>query len=69
MVIAINDPEEPKDDPDKYPHGVYFDSDYHHKNRRWPKSPPPIDGQRCLDYSIPYDGPHRICIEDDRLLF
>jgi hypothetical protein len=47
------DPEESKDDSNRYPHGIYKSASYHHDNSKGCKSPGAVDGQRCLDYSVP----------------
>jgi hypothetical protein len=48
------DPEGPEGDPEKHPHSIYRPAPYHHDNSKDSKSPGPIDGQRCLDYSVPH---------------
>jgi len=55
--------DEDDNEEDEHPHGIYKDAPYHHKNSRDGKSPAPQDGQRCLDYSLPYTGNQRIGIE------
>jgi hypothetical protein len=57
--------EDKKNDYENHPHGAYHDVPYHHPNSSGPKSPPPKDGQRCLDYSIKYEGNQRLSIEGD----
>lgn len=59
-------PPQHEDDEDKYPHGVYEDAGYHHKNSKNGKSPCPKNGQQCLDNSFPIGGSStgRISIED-----
>lgn len=60
--------QDPENDKEKHPHGIYEGSPYHHKNSSGQKSPPPKDGQRCLDYSLPTEGTQRIAIENDTIV-
>ncbi len=62
------DPNDPNDDKNKtndkeHPHGIYRDAPYHHKNSSGSKSKSPMNGQHCLDYSLPTETNQRIAIE------
>jgi|SRR5581483_609724 len=61
-------PKKPDEEDDEHPHGIYKDAGYHHPNSRGRKSPSPKDGQRCLDYSLPYINNQRIAIEGDTFI-
>lgn len=69
---AGGNPQDPrddeKDDPKIHPHGLYKPVSYHHQNSRGFKSPAPKNGQKCLDYSIKYDGEQRLSIEGDTFI-
>lgn len=53
------------DDNNDHPHGIYHETAYHHENSGGLKSPPPKNGQKCLDYSLWLKDGLRISIEND----
>ena len=56
--------------PDPHPHGRYEDAAYHTAQGNKIKSARPIDGQKALDISIPYETnrPHRIAVYQDQFV-
>lgn len=63
------DPRE-EDDEKKYPHGIYEESPYHHRNSKKRKSRSPKNGQRALDNSFEIEGVgrHRIALDGDEFV-
>jgi hypothetical protein len=59
-----------EDDEKKYPHGIYEESPYHHRNSKKKKSRSPKNGQRALDNSFEIEGVgrHRIALDGDEFV-